>query len=189
MASSSTSSPLPALLLLVLLAASSAAGEDVAAAGGRDKLTRIRVYMHERFAGANATALAVVLSPLGANEAFGRVAVLDDELRDGPDRASSALIGRFQGVVAGTSLPGTAPPASFQSAISLVFTAGEHAGSTLSMVGPVLGFAGAIERPLVGGTGAFRMARGYCVMTAAAAASTAVSVVFETDLFVLLHKP
>uniref|UniRef100_A0A0E0EED6 Dirigent protein n=1 Tax=Oryza meridionalis TaxID=40149 RepID=A0A0E0EED6_9ORYZ len=189
--SSSTSSPLPVLLLLVLLTASSAAGEDVAAAAGRDKLTHIRVYMHERFAGANATALAVVPSPLGASEAFGRVAVLDDELRDGPDPASSALIGRFQGVIAGTSLPGTAAPpaASFHSAISLVFTAGEHAGSTLAMVGPVLGFAGAIERPLVGGTGAFRMARGYCVMTAVAAASTAVSVVFETDLFVLLHKP
>uniref|UniRef100_A0A0E0LND8 Dirigent protein n=1 Tax=Oryza punctata TaxID=4537 RepID=A0A0E0LND8_ORYPU len=182
MASSSTSSPLPLLLLLllVLLAASPAAGDD---AGGSDKLTRIRVYMHERFAGANATALAVVPSPLGANETFGRVAVLDDELRDGPDHGNSALIGRFQGIFAGTALPGT--PAAFQSAISLVFTAGEYAGSTLAMVGPVLGFAGAIERPLVGGTGAFRMARGYCVMTAAA--STAVSVVYEVDLFVLLH--
>ncbi|KAF0908091.1 hypothetical protein E2562_022932 [Oryza meyeriana var. granulata] len=172
MASSSRS------LLLLLLLASSAA---FLAAG--DKLTRIRVYMHETFAGPNATLLAVLHSPLGANETFARVVVLDDELRDGPDWGSSAPLGRFQGIIAGTALPGT--PTAFQSTISLVFTAGEYDGSTLTMVGPVLGFAGAIERALVGGTGAFRLARGYCVMTAVD--TTAQSVVYETDLFVLMH--
>ncbi|XP_006658819.1 dirigent protein 1-like [Oryza brachyantha] len=167
------------LLFFLLVLASSAAGDD----GG--KLTRIRVYMHETFAGPNATALAVVQSPLGASETFGRVAVLDDELRDGPDPASSRLVGRYQGIFAGTALPGT-QPGSFQSAITFVFTAGGYGGSTVTMVGPVLGFTGGIERALVGGTGAFRMARGYCVMTAVA--TTAKSVVYEADLFVLMYE-
>uniref|UniRef100_A0A0D9X1I9 Dirigent protein n=1 Tax=Leersia perrieri TaxID=77586 RepID=A0A0D9X1I9_9ORYZ len=84
-----TYSPPPLMLVVLLLIASAA----VAAAAGDnvDKLTRIRVYVHEKFAGANTTALTAVQSPLGAGETFGRVLVLDDELRDGADRAKSAL--------------------------------------------------------------------------------------------------
>uniref|UniRef100_A0A453LC40 Dirigent protein n=1 Tax=Aegilops tauschii subsp. strangulata TaxID=200361 RepID=A0A453LC40_AEGTS len=77
---------------------------------------------------------------------------------------NSSLVGRYQGLFVSAGL--VSPPGA-QSAINLVFTAGEHRGSTLAMLGPMLSFTSAIERAVVGGTGAFRMARGYCVMTPA----------------------
>ncbi|CAD6260500.1 unnamed protein product [Miscanthus lutarioriparius] len=101
--------------------------------------------------------LSSVASPRGSNSSFGSVGVLDDELRVGRDRASE-LVGRFQGIVVGTDVDGGAE---FLTSFTCVFTAGEYKGSTLSMQGPVLGFNGTIERPLVGGTGKFRLARGY----------------------------
>ncbi|KAE8810107.1 dirigent protein 21-like [Hordeum vulgare] len=171
------------LLLLALMLAWSAPAFLVAGAGpgtGGQGLKHIHLYLHETFAGANATAIVVVPSPLGANETFGRVGVLDDELRDGPDPKSSSLVGRYQGFFAGAGL--VSPPG-MQSAINFVFTAGEHTGSTLAMMGPVLSFTGPIERSVVGGTGAFRMARGYCVMEAAGS-PTPDSIVYEVDLYV-----
>ncbi|EMS65585.1 hypothetical protein TRIUR3_26620 [Triticum urartu] len=65
-----------------------------------------------------------------------------------------------------------------QTATSLVFTAGEHAGSTLVMVGSVVSSEGPYETAVVGGTGAFRMARGYCVLKAVWS-PTSVSTVYE----------
>ncbi|KAM0925054.1 hypothetical protein ACQ4PT_004451 [Festuca glaucescens] len=65
-----------------------------------------------------------------------------------------------------------------QSAITFVFTAGEHGGSTLGMLGTIQSFESAFERAVVGGTGAFRMARGYCVMNAVSN-PTLESVVYE----------
>ncbi|XP_037432880.1 dirigent protein 2-like [Triticum dicoccoides] len=112
--------------------------------------------MHETFAGPNATTLTAVPSPLGADATFGAVGVLDDELRDGPDARNSSLVRRYQGLFVSAGL--VSPPGA-QSAINLVFTAGERRGSTLAMLGPVLSFTSAIERAVVGGTGTFRMAR------------------------------
>lgn len=171
------------LLLLALLLASSAAVLVSGAGAGDHGLTHIRLYMHETFSGPNATVAIVVPSPLGANATFGEVGVLDDELRAGPDPRNSALLGRYQGVFVGAGL---ASPPGLQSAINFVFTAGEYGGSTLAMLGPVLGFAGAIERSIVGGTGKFRMTRGYCLMTAVRS-PTPESVVYKVDLFVQMQ--
>ncbi|WVZ49567.1 hypothetical protein U9M48_000909 [Paspalum notatum var. saurae] len=56
-------------------------------------------------------------------------------------------------VVVGTSLE---QGKGFLSAVSLLFTAGEYASSTLSVEGPILGFTGTIERAVVVGTGSRR---------------------------------
>ncbi|KAG2572886.1 hypothetical protein PVAP13_7KG207200, partial [Panicum virgatum] len=122
-------------------------------------------------------------SPLGASSSFGSVGVVDDELRVGQDRASE-LVGRFQGFIVGTSLEGGA---SYVTSVAFVFTAGEYRGSTLSVLGPVLGFKGVIERPVVGGTGKFRMARGYSLLKVLGN-PTPETVVFEVDLFVLMDR-
>ncbi|RLM75095.1 hypothetical protein C2845_PM15G12030 [Panicum miliaceum] len=172
-------------LFLLILASSSSATTVPASHGDKltNGLTHIHVYVHETFRGANATAVTAVASPLGANSSFGSVGVLDDELRVGQDRASG-LVGRVQGLIVGTGLEGGA---NYLTSVAFVFTAGEYQGSTLSVLGPVLGFKGAIERPVVGGTGKFRMARGYSLLKVLGN-PTPETVLFEVDLFVLMHR-
>nr|CAB3489348.1 unnamed protein product [Digitaria exilis] len=151
--------------------------------GGDDGLTHILIYVHEKFNGTNATVASVVQSPLGTNSSFGSIGVVDDELRVGPNR-SSPLVGRYQGVVIGTSLEvGTG----YLTCITLVFTAGEYAGSTLSVQGPVLGFTGTIERAVVGGTGKFRLARGYMLFEIISK-PTPETFAGDINLFVLMHQ-
>ncbi|EMS54779.1 hypothetical protein TRIUR3_20714 [Triticum urartu] len=117
-----------------------------ARAGG---FKHIHLYMHEIFTGPNATLFSVV-PPLhrGDNARFGMVGVLDDELRDGPDPRNSSLIGRFQSLFA---FAGLVTPPGMQTATSLVFTAGEHAGSTLVMVGSIVSSEGPYVRDRGGG--------------------------------------
>ena len=55
------------------------------------------------------------------------------------------------------------------------------------MLGLVLGFKGAMESPVVGGTGKFRMARGYSLLKVLGN-PTPETVLFEVDLFVLMHR-
>lgn len=176
----------PSLLLLVVLLASSSSAVLAAGGGkrGGNRPTHIRLYIHETFSGPNATvASPVVSSPLGANATFGELGVLDDELRAGQDPASE-LLGRYQGFFVGTDL---AEP-SYMSAVSLVFTAGEYNGSTLTVQGQFsFDVDGTLERTVVGGTGRFRMARGYSLMEIASA-PTPESAVFKIDLFVLMSR-
>ncbi|XBI23496.1 hypothetical protein VPH35_048731 [Triticum aestivum] len=91
-------------------------------------LKHIHLYMHETFTGPNATLFAVVPPLVGVGDntsMFGLVGVLDDELRDGPHPSNSSLVGRFQSLFA---FAGLVTPPGMQTATSLVFTAGEHAG-------------------------------------------------------------
>ncbi|CAN6235390.1 unnamed protein product [Urochloa humidicola] len=171
-------------LFLLILATSSNTTTVLASDDGTndDGLTHIHLYAHETFKGTNATAITVVASPFGANSSFGSVSVLDDELRVGRDR-SSELVGRYQGFFVGTGLEGGTT--NFMSSITYVFTSGEYEGSTLSMQGAVLGFNDTIERPLVGGTGKFRMARGYSLVKLLDY-PTPETGLLEVDLFVLM---
>ncbi|XP_066305720.1 dirigent protein 1-like [Miscanthus floridulus] len=178
-------SSLPHLLFLLALTSSVAVLAAAAAAGSEGDhhgLTHIHLYVHETYTGANATATAVLQSPLGANSSFGSMGVVDDEIRVGPDR-SSQLVGRYQGVFFGTSLE---LGKGYLTSITLVFTAGEYGGSTLSVQGPLLGFTGTIERAVVGGTGKFRLARGYMLFKMISK-PTPETDVNEINLFVLMH--
>ncbi|KAM3364728.1 hypothetical protein ACQJBY_014851 [Aegilops geniculata] len=176
----------PSLRLALVVALVLSAPAPAALAASSSKATRIRLYIHERFEGANATVASPLLrSPLGGNATFGEPGVIDDELRAGP-RPGSELLGRFQGFFVGTDRAGP----SYLSTVTLVFTAGERRGSTLTVQGQYhFDFDGAaVERAVVGGTGEFRMARGYSVMKVVSA-PTPQTVVFRIDLFVLLPRP
>ncbi|KAJ1255853.1 hypothetical protein BS78_K148000, partial [Paspalum vaginatum] len=146
-----------------------------------DELTHIHLYVHETYTGPNATAAAVLQSPLGANtSSFGSMGVVDDEIRAGPDR-SSALLGRYQGVFFGTSVE---LGKGYLSSITLLFT---DAGSSLSVQGPILGFTGTIDRAVVGGTGRFRLAQGYMLFKMISK-PTPETDVNEVHLFVLMSR-
>lgn len=175
----------PSLQLALVVALVLSVSAPAALASG-SKATRIRLYIHERFEGANATVASPLLrSPLGGNATFGEPGVIDDELRAGP-HPGSELVGRFQGFFVGTDRAGP----SYLSTVTLVFTAGERRGSTLTVQGQYhFDFDGAaVERAVVGGTGEFRMARGYSVMKVVSA-PTPQTVVFRIDLVVLLPSP
>ena len=166
------------LLPLVLLLASSSAWGMAHAYGGGG-LNHICLYMYETTAGANATLLATVLPQ--PNTTFGMIGLLDDVLLDGPYPASSKVLGRFQGLLA---FAGQVTPPGMQSLVSFVFTAGSRfSGSNLVVAGTVTSFDGSFERAIVGGTGVFRMARGWCIVKAVWN-PTAVSTVYEVNLFV-----
>ncbi|KAJ1276854.1 hypothetical protein BS78_05G248100 [Paspalum vaginatum] len=182
---SPTTTLLPLVLLFLLLASTSPSSTAIAAADHDDDgLTHIHLYVHETYTGPNATAAAVLQSPLGANtSSFGSMGVVDDEIRAGPDR-SSALLGRYQGVFFGTSVE---LGKGYLSSITLLFTAGEYAGSSLAVQGPILGFTGTIERAVVGGTGRFRLAQGYMLFKMISK-PTPETDVNEVHLFVLMSR-
>ncbi|WVZ66692.1 hypothetical protein U9M48_015881 [Paspalum notatum var. saurae] len=180
---SSPSSLLPlALVVLALVVVAIFSAPAAATSSCGEKRTHMLVYGHERWPPAPNATVAQVLPPLqGANATFfGQVGVLDDELRTGADPASD-LVGRLQGVFAGADME----EPSYQTAVSLVFTAGEHRGSTLELQGRlrVPDHVGAVvERAIVGGTGALRMARGYSLVKVLSIPPK--PVVFQLDLFV-----
>ncbi|KQK15142.1 dirigent protein 21 [Brachypodium distachyon] len=179
--------PVIASLLLLLLLAASSSSPAAAARPGGGPYTHIRFYMHETVSGRDATLLRSVQSPLGGDSMFGSVNVLDNELRDGPDRSCSRLLARLQGLFVGAGL--VSPPG-LMSSLNVVFTAGKLRGSTLALLGPVLDFEAPVERALVGGTGVFRMARGYSIMTSVGnyTMSGAVVLVDRIDLFVKIPR-
>ncbi|KAM0925053.1 hypothetical protein ACQ4PT_004450 [Festuca glaucescens] len=165
------------LVSLVLLLASSSAWVFSGSNNGRVK--NITLYMHEIVSGPNATAIMLVPTGVVPNKSFGMVKLLDNELRDGPDLSNSSIVGRFQGVM---FYLGLVTPDGKQTGISFMFTTGEYNGSSLAVTGPLESVDGAYERAVVGGTGKFRMARGYSLVTFVSN-PTPVSMMFKVRLF------
>uniref|UniRef100_I1QU86 Dirigent protein n=1 Tax=Oryza glaberrima TaxID=4538 RepID=I1QU86_ORYGL len=124
-------------LLLVLAAAAAAAADGVADAGAGAGMTHLHFFFHEVFtAGPNGTT-ATVAPPArsGDGSSLGFVGVVDDMLREGADPASR-LVGRAQGVTAGTSLAAADGAGAITTMLSLAFTEeGPYAGSTLQVFG------------------------------------------------------
>ncbi|KAK1266457.1 hypothetical protein QJS04_geneDACA009167 [Acorus gramineus] len=143
MAKAILTTTLPLLLVLLLLL------QTEASRLGREKLTHLHFYLHDIFTGPYPTAVQVA--------SFGAIRVIDDPLTERPD-PTSRLVGRAQGAYASTSSGGTM---GLLMMMNLVLLEGKYNGSTLVVVGMNKPMSEVRELEVVGGTGAFRFARGY----------------------------
>ncbi|GJM84463.1 hypothetical protein PR202_ga00133 [Eleusine coracana subsp. coracana] len=144
------------LLLLSLLFLSSTVAVE---ASHCHPPTHLHFYFHEIFGNGTNSTIARLFDPRGGinnGSFFGSLTIVDNMIREGKD-PSSRLIGRVQGLAAGVSLSDSA----FLTLFDFVFTEGPFKGSTLQVFSRPLLEPVVIERPIVSGTGAFRMARGY----------------------------
>lgn len=146
--------PLLQLLILPLLVASAAGG-----GGGGEKSTHMKLYWHDVVSGPSPTAVQVARAAVTntSKTAFGVVVVIDDPLTEGPDLKSSKPLGRAQGTYIGAGKD----ELSLMMSMNFVFQAGKYNGSTVAIMGRNAVFDAVREMAVVGGTGAFRMARGY----------------------------
>ncbi|KAJ0976955.1 hypothetical protein J5N97_012429 [Dioscorea zingiberensis] len=116
-----------------------------------EKMTHLHFYMRYNFNGSNPTAIRVVEGPKNKTTLFGSILVMDNPVTAGPEM-NTELIGRVQGFGVGVSWDSF----NFLNMMNLVFTGGKYKGSTLSYQ-----YRTRSELWIVGGTGKFRLARGY----------------------------
>ncbi|KAL9149022.1 hypothetical protein ABFS82_12G082700 [Erythranthe guttata] len=126
----------------------------------KQKFAKLRFYIQDKLGGPNATIWEVARAEITATSPtmFGQVRVLDDLITAEPDR-NSAKVGRAQGHIASSDLTNSALTMN----LNFVFTAGKYNGSTLCILGQNPIGSSDRELPVVGGTGVFRMARGFSI--------------------------
>ncbi|KAL2320892.1 hypothetical protein Fmac_029861 [Flemingia macrophylla] len=126
---------------------------------GEEKFTHLHFYFHDIVTGPNRSVM-VVAEPNGKvidTLPFGSVVAMDDPLTTGPERHSK-VVGKAQGLYASISLEETG----LMMVMTMAFTDGEFNGSTISVLGRNMIMSEPVrEMPIIGGTGAFRFARGY----------------------------
>ncbi|BAT85371.1 hypothetical protein VIGAN_04291000 [Vigna angularis var. angularis] len=124
----------------------------------KEKLSHLHFFFHDIVSGPNPTAVRVAEAPStnSSSTLFGFIAMIDDPLTVGPEPGSK-LVGKAQGVYGSAAQQETG----LLMVMNFVFTEGKYNGSTLSLLGRNAVFSAVREMPIVGGSGAFRFARGY----------------------------
>ncbi|XP_010477562.1 PREDICTED: dirigent protein 11 [Camelina sativa] len=151
-----------AILLLTVTVTQSEAYSTTTPFQGHDpeKLTHLHFYFHDVISGDKPTTIRVAEAPStnSSVSSFGAVLIVDAPLTEGPDPRSKE-VGRAQGMYASTDMK----TFGFTMVFNLAFTEGEFNGSTVGLYGrnPIL--LKERELPIIGGTGAFRFARGYAL--------------------------
>ncbi|KAL4194684.1 hypothetical protein AMTRI_Chr05g69750 [Amborella trichopoda] len=164
---SSSLSPLPLLLLTIFFAMTSAQKQSnvpqkLLPENGfrKEKVGHLHFFFHDTLNGLNPTAIRVAeaTSTKTSKTGFGAIVMIDDPLTEGP-MLSSMLLGRAQGFFASAALE----EFGYLMTFNYVFVEGKYKGSALSILGrnPVLNEMR--EMAVVGGSGAFRFARGVCL--------------------------
>ncbi|XP_057518025.1 dirigent protein 23-like [Amaranthus tricolor] len=129
--------------------------------GPHERKTVLQFYFHDIISGDSPT-VALIARPIGSNNtdrlAFGTLNMADDPLTISPD-PNSKLIGRAQGLFGTASQEGV----NFIMGLTCGFVDGIYNGSTVVIFGRNSIMNPVREFPVVGGTGLFRMARGYAV--------------------------
>lgn len=127
-----------------------------------EKLTHLHFYFHDIVSGPSPS-MVLVAEPNGkAPNAlpFGTLGAMDDPLTAGPER-DSKLLGKAQGIFTSIS-QNTPEDMGLMMVMTLAFSEGEFNGSTLSVLGRNMIMRYPVrEMPIIGGTGAFRLARGH----------------------------
>ncbi|KAF3337767.1 dirigent protein 21-like protein [Carex littledalei] len=149
-----------------------------------EKPVHFHFYQHKTVSGSNPSAVKVVKGPIPlpvGPYSFGDIVVVDDPLTKGPD-PNSPLLGRAQGLYTVMNSP------TVEWVFNIVLTCGEYNGSSIAIMGrdeiplPVR------ELSVVGGTGAFRMARGYVLLKTYSVDITNGDAELEVDVYVYPAK-
>ncbi|KAG5539150.1 hypothetical protein RHGRI_019640 [Rhododendron griersonianum] len=121
-----------------------------------EKTTHLHFYFHDILSGENPTAVKIA-GPQGFG--FGSTFIIDDALTEGPE-LTSKLVGRAQGTYA---LASQNSNPELLMVVIYKFEEGPYNGSSISVLGrnPVMNDVR--EFPVVGGSGLFRLARGYAL--------------------------
>lgn len=145
------------LLLSICLHVAEAEADGIIA---QQKISQLHFYFHDIVSGKNVTAVEVASAPTTDSSftQFGLLRVMDDWLTEGPE-ATSKIVGRAQGIYVSSCQE----QLHFLMASTFVFESDEYNGSTLAMVGKNAVFDDVREMPIVGGSGLFRLARGYAL--------------------------
>ncbi|XP_020213752.1 dirigent protein 22-like [Cajanus cajan] len=124
----------------------------------KEKLSHLHFYFHDIVSGPKPTTVRVAEAHMTntSSTLFGLLVMADDPLTLGPEPGSK-LVGRAQGIYGSAAQDETG----LLVIMNLAFTEGKYNGSTLSMLGRNTVFSAVREMPIVGGSGAFRFARGY----------------------------
>ncbi|XP_047951613.1 dirigent protein 23-like [Salvia hispanica] len=123
------------------------------------KKTEMTVYYHAYTAGPNTTVIDIPEATTGEVQdgtKFGAMFCTDDRITEGIEE-DSPLIARARGIYVVSALDGSHA----HMLVSIVFVNGTHKGSTLEVQGSYQHFEPVTETAIVGGTGKFRLARGY----------------------------
>ncbi|KNA06325.1 hypothetical protein SOVF_181970 [Spinacia oleracea] len=128
--------------------------------GGHERKTVLQFYFHDVMTGESPT-VALIAQPIGGNNSamsFGSLFMADDPLTVSPD-PNSYLVGRAQGLYGAASQKGV----NLIMGLNYGFVDGIYNGSSVVIFGRNSVTNRVREFPVVGGTGVFRMARGYAV--------------------------
>ncbi|RAL39743.1 hypothetical protein DM860_003276 [Cuscuta australis] len=131
-----------------------------AAGGGKEVVTKLQFYFHDKLSGSNPSAIRVVQGPgnYSRRGAFGTITMGDDPLTVGPDPKSKE-VGRARGLYGSAGKDEVC----LIVAMSYGFTVGDYAGSSFSLLSSNHVLDPVREMAVVGGTGLFRLARGYAL--------------------------
>jgi len=128
-----------------------------------EKLTHLRFFFHDIVTGPKPTMVISVESPVKNTSKsplpFGSIVVLEDPLTLGPEH-DSKLIGKAQGFYM-TVAQDAELYLELIMGMTFTFLEGEFNQSTISIMGRNTISSPVREMPIVGGTGAFRFARGF----------------------------
>lgn len=124
----------------------------------KEKLSHLHFFFHDIVSGPKPTAVRVAQAHMTntSSTLFGLLMMADDPLTVGPEPGSK-LVGKAQGIYGFASREDVG----LLMIMSFAFTEGKYNGSTLSLLGRNAVFSTVREMPIVGGSGAFRFARGY----------------------------
>ncbi|XP_054779178.1 dirigent protein 23-like [Prosopis cineraria] len=143
-------------MLVFLMATSTNPLRAIAEPENKETVTNLHFYFHDIVSGKNPTAVRVV-QPAEAYKSttlFGVVMMADDPLAETPD-PNSKLVGRAQGLYT------SACQQELGLLMSMSFSFTD--GSSVSILGKNSAMNPVREMPVVGGTGKFRLARGYAL--------------------------
>ncbi|KAL9231834.1 hypothetical protein vseg_007004 [Gypsophila vaccaria] len=127
---------------------------------GRQRKTTLQFYFHDTLSGKSPSAIRVAqpITPNPTQTEFGVLNMADDPLTIGPDR-DSKIVGRAQGLYGSACQE----EVGLIMALSYTFSDGPYNGSSISLMGRNSIMQTVREMPIVGGTGLFRMGRGYAL--------------------------